>query len=175
MIKRTWTIIGVGDVAGQLQMVTKRCSVSRLPFLPLITLWANPRFQMELFLLCLHEWGAHEHPSIDELRFTGTTRQRAPVVLPCRFDFDLAIQRARSSRHSARRGSHKRESEHSNQGVLAPRDFRTGILYVTNQCALCGLTRRCSGRALARGFMGQRRPTLAPLAGRLLPSDRPFP
>src|SRR6202035_1628420 len=40
------------------------------------------------------------------------------------------------SRHSARRGA-TRESEHSNQGVLAPRSRRI-LRY--DQCALCGLT-----------------------------------
>jgi hypothetical protein len=37
-MKRTWTIIGVGDVPGSFKCGTRRCSVSQLPFLPMITL-----------------------------------------------------------------------------------------------------------------------------------------
>ena len=55
-------------------------------------------------------------------------------------DFDLALQRAPSG-HSARRGA-TRESEHSNQGVFAPRSRRI-LRY--EQCALCGLKKRLAG------------------------------
>src|ERR1017187_6162168 len=53
------------------------------------------------------------------------------------------------------------ESEHSNQGVLAP---RSGRILRYDQCALCGLTRRSLPSA-GRGFMGQRRPTSLPSPG----------
>ena len=37
-MKRTWTIIGVGDVPRGASNGIRRCSVSRLPFLPMTTL-----------------------------------------------------------------------------------------------------------------------------------------
>jgi hypothetical protein len=46
-MKRTWTIIGVGDVAGSFHG-TRRCSVSRLPLLLMITL-GKSSIPMELF------------------------------------------------------------------------------------------------------------------------------
>ncbi len=82
-MKRTWTIIGVGDVPGSFKWY-------QALFGQPATLPAHDYFGQILdsdgtVLLCLHEWGAHEHPSslIDEPR-SRETRQRAPVVLPCR-------------------------------------------------------------------------------------------
>src|SRR5260370_22238365 len=63
--------------------------------------------------------------------------------------------------------SHKPRVNPNTHGVLAP---RSGRILRYDQCALCGLTRRCSCRAPDRGFMGQRRADLAPFAGRLLTS-----
>ena len=73
-------------------------------------------------LLCLHEWGAHGHPSLMSPD-RGTPGNG--VLLFFRVDdFDSALQRARSLVTQFRGAT--RESEHSNQGVFAPRS-RTGI------------------------------------------------
>jgi hypothetical protein len=91
-MKRTWTIIGVGDVPGSFKWY-------QALFGQPATLPAHDYFGQILdsdgtVLLCLHEWGTHEHPS------------RSRRIL--RFD----------------------------------------------QCALCGVTRRCSCRALAGASWG---------------------
>src|SRR5262249_28313577 len=61
-MKRTWTIIGVGDVAQSFRWYQ---SLLGLPE----TAPAHDYFGQILdsdgtVLLCLHEWGAHEHPSL---------------------------------------------------------------------------------------------------------------
>jgi hypothetical protein len=60
-MKRTWTIIGVGDVPGRFKWY-------QALFGQAATLPAHDYFGQILdsdgtVLLCLHEWGAHEHPS----------------------------------------------------------------------------------------------------------------
>jgi hypothetical protein len=61
-MKRTWTIIGVGDVAGSLKWYQSLFGQPE-------TSPAHPDFGQILdsdgtVLLCLHEWGAHGHPSL---------------------------------------------------------------------------------------------------------------
>ena len=61
-MKRTWTIIGVADVP---QSLNWHQSLLGLPE----TAPAHDHFGQVLdldgtVLLCLHEWGAHEHPSL---------------------------------------------------------------------------------------------------------------
>lgn len=61
-MRRTWTIIGVSDVAGSFKWYQ---SLLGLPE----TAPAHDYFGQILdadgtVLLCLHEWGAHEHPSL---------------------------------------------------------------------------------------------------------------
>lgn len=61
-MKRTWTIIGVADVPRSFKWYQ---SLLGLP----ATAPAHPDFGQILdadgtVLLCLHEWGAHEHPTL---------------------------------------------------------------------------------------------------------------
>src|ERR1044072_1651415 len=61
-MKRTWTIIGVSDVPGSFKWYQ---SLLGLPE----TAPAHDHFGQMLdsdgtVLLCLHEWGCHEHPSL---------------------------------------------------------------------------------------------------------------
>ncbi|MDB4889386.1 MAG: glyoxalase [Gemmatimonadetes bacterium] len=61
-MKRTWTIIGVRDVAGSFKWYQSLLGV------PASTP-AHDHFGQIVdsdgtVLLCLHEWGAHEHPSL---------------------------------------------------------------------------------------------------------------
>lgn len=91
-MKRTWTIIGVGDVPGSLRWYQSLFGQPETP--P-----AHPHFGQILdsdgtVLLCLHAWGAHEHPSL-------TSPERATpgngLLLFFRVDdFDAALQRARA-------------------------------------------------------------------------------
>jgi hypothetical protein len=61
-MKRTWTIIGVGDLSGSFKWY-------QALFGQPATLPAHDYFGQILdsdgtVLLCLHKWGAHEHPSL---------------------------------------------------------------------------------------------------------------
>ena len=91
-MKRTWTIIGVGDVPRSFKWY-------RALFGQQATLPAHDYFGQILdsdgsVLLCLHKWGAHEHPSLMS-RDHGTPGNG--LLLFFRVDdFDLALQRARS-------------------------------------------------------------------------------
>ena len=90
-MKRTWTIIGVRDVAGSFKWYQSllgqaETAPSHAHFTQLVDSDGT-------VLLCLHEWGAHEHPSL-------TSPERATpgngLLLFFRVDdFGLALQRAR--------------------------------------------------------------------------------
>lgn len=90
-MKRTWTIIGVGDVARSFAWY------QRLFGQP-ATAPAHDYFGQIIdadgtVLLCLHAWGAHDHPSLvsPDLATPGNG-----LLLFFRVDdFDLALQRAR--------------------------------------------------------------------------------
>jgi len=144
-MKRTWTIIGVGDVPDSFKWY--QALFGQPATLPAHVYFGQILDSDGTVLLCLHKWVAHEHPSL------MSPDHAAPgngLLLFFRVDdFDLALQRARSL-VTARRGT-TLESEHSNQGVLAP---RSGRILRYDQCALCGLTRRCSCRALAWASWG---------------------
>jgi catechol 2,3-dioxygenase-like lactoylglutathione lyase family enzyme len=91
-MRRTWTIIGVADVALSFQWYQ---SLFGLPE----TAPAHDDFGQILdsdgtVLLCLHQWGAHEHPSL-----TSPDHGQPGNGLLLFFrvdDFDLALSRARA-------------------------------------------------------------------------------
>jgi catechol 2,3-dioxygenase-like lactoylglutathione lyase family enzyme len=91
-MRRTWTIIGVGDVA---RSFTWYQSLLGLPE----TAPAHEDFGQILdadgtVLLCLHEWGAHEHPS---LASPDHAQPGNGLLLFFRVDdFDSALPRARA-------------------------------------------------------------------------------
>jgi catechol 2,3-dioxygenase-like lactoylglutathione lyase family enzyme len=91
-MKRTWTIIGVGDVATSYKWYQ--------------SLFGQPETQPAhdyfgqivdsdgIVLLCLHQWGAHEHPSLTS---PDTATPGNGLLLFFRVDdFDMALERARS-------------------------------------------------------------------------------
>jgi catechol 2,3-dioxygenase-like lactoylglutathione lyase family enzyme len=90
-MKRLWTIIGVADVA---RAFTWYQSLLGLP----ATTPAHDYFGQILdtdgtVLLCLHQWGAHEHPTLASADRAGTGNG---LLLFFRVDdFDLALKRAR--------------------------------------------------------------------------------
>lgn len=91
-MKRTWTIIGVRDVPGSLQWYQSLLGLpERAP--------AHQDFGQLLdldgtVLLCLHEWGAHGHPS---LLSPGGAQPGNGLLLFFRVDdFDLALARGRA-------------------------------------------------------------------------------
>jgi catechol 2,3-dioxygenase-like lactoylglutathione lyase family enzyme len=91
-MRRTWTIIGVGDVRGSCKWYQ---SLLGLPE----TAPAHDYFGQILdsdgtVLLCLHEWGSHEHPSL-----TSPDHGQPGNGLLLFFrvdDFDMALPRARA-------------------------------------------------------------------------------
>ena len=90
-MKRTWTIIGVNDV--------------RASFKWYQSLFGQPETAPEhddfgqlldsdgTVLLCLHAWGAHEHPSL--MSPDRATPGNGLLLFFRVDDFDLALQRAR--------------------------------------------------------------------------------
>jgi len=91
-MRRTWTIIGVGDVAISCKWYQ---SLLGLPE----TVPAHDDFGQILdsdgtVLLCLHEWGAHEHAS---LMSPDHAQPGNGLLLFFRVDeFDIALQSARA-------------------------------------------------------------------------------
>lgn len=91
-MRRTWTIIGIGDVAGSLKWYQSLLSLPQ-------TAPAHDDFGQILdsdgtVLLCLHEWGAHEHSS---LRSPDHAQPGNGLLLFFRVDdFDSALPRARA-------------------------------------------------------------------------------
>jgi len=91
-MKRTWTIIGVHDVARSFKWYQ--------------SLFGQPATQPQhddfgqivdsdgTVLLCLHQWGAHEHPSLTS---PDTATPGNGLLLFFRVDdFDIALKRART-------------------------------------------------------------------------------
>jgi catechol 2,3-dioxygenase-like lactoylglutathione lyase family enzyme len=92
VMKRTWTIIGVADVPASFKWYQ---SLLGLP----VTTPSHPYFGQILdsdgtVLLCLHEWGAHEHPSLTSPEYA---KPGNGLLLFLRVDdFDKALPRARA-------------------------------------------------------------------------------
>jgi catechol 2,3-dioxygenase-like lactoylglutathione lyase family enzyme len=91
-MKRLWTIIGVADVSGSFRWYQ---SLLGLPE----TAPAHDDFGQILdpdgtVLLCLHEWGAHEHPP---LASPHAAKPGNGLLLFFRVDnYDAALQKARA-------------------------------------------------------------------------------
>jgi catechol 2,3-dioxygenase-like lactoylglutathione lyase family enzyme len=91
-MKRTWPIIGVTDVSGSFKWYQ---SLLGLPE----TLPAHDDFGQIVdadgtVLLCLHEWGAHQHPSLIS---PHDAKPGNGLLLFFRVDnFDVALQGARA-------------------------------------------------------------------------------
>jgi len=91
-MKRTWTIIGVRDVSSSLKWY--QSLFGQPAALPAHDYFGQILDSDGTVLLCLHEWGAHEHPSL------MSPNQGIPgngLLLFFRVDdFEPALQRARS-------------------------------------------------------------------------------
>jgi catechol 2,3-dioxygenase-like lactoylglutathione lyase family enzyme len=91
-MRRTWTIIGVSDVSASFKWYQ---SLLGLPE----TAPAHDYFGQILdsdgtVLLCLHEWGAHEHPSLMD---PDVAQPGNGLLLFFRIDdFEMALPRARA-------------------------------------------------------------------------------
>ncbi len=91
-MNRTWTIIGVADVPQSFKWYQSLLGLTE-------TIPAHHHFGQIVdsdgtVLLCLHEWGAHEHPSLTSPHAAKTGNG---LLLFFRVDkFDAALPRARA-------------------------------------------------------------------------------
>jgi catechol 2,3-dioxygenase-like lactoylglutathione lyase family enzyme len=91
-MKRTWTIIGVSDVASSCKWYQALFGLPEM--LPAHDDFGQILDSDGTVLLCLHKWGAHEHPTLMS-RHHGTPGNG--LLLFFRVDdFDLALNRARA-------------------------------------------------------------------------------
>ncbi len=91
-MKRTWTIIGVKDVPGSFKWYQSLFGLSETA--PGHADFGQIRDADGTVLLCLHQWGTHEHPS---LMSPDTAPPGNGLLLFFRIDdFDAALMRARA-------------------------------------------------------------------------------
>jgi catechol 2,3-dioxygenase-like lactoylglutathione lyase family enzyme len=91
-MKRTWTIIGVGDVPASFGWYQTLLGQAAGP--PAHDYFGQILDSDGTVLLCLHEWGAHEHPSL--MSPDHGIPGKGLLLFFCVDDFDLALHRARS-------------------------------------------------------------------------------
>ena len=91
-MKRTWTIIGVRNVPASCKWYQTLLGQPETP--PAHSYWGQILDDDGTVLLCLHEWGEHDHPSLE------SPAKAAPgngLLLFFRVDdYDMALQRARA-------------------------------------------------------------------------------
>lgn len=91
-MKRLWTIIGVGDVAGSLKWYQSLLGQPVVP--PAHDYFGQISDSDGTVLLCLHKWGAHEHPPLASADHANPGNG---LLLFFRVDdFDRALSRARA-------------------------------------------------------------------------------
>ena len=91
-MKRIWTIIGVKDVPRSFKWY--QSLFGQAATAPSHDDWGQVRDSDGTVLLCLHQWGAHEHPS---LMSPNEVPPGNGLLLFFRVDdFDIALQRARA-------------------------------------------------------------------------------
>src|SRR5260370_5050230 len=91
-MKRTWTIIGVIDVPRSLKWYQALLGLPETP--PHHDYFRQVLDTDETVLLCLHQWGAHEHPS---LKNPDEARPGNRLLLCFRLDdFDMALDKPRT-------------------------------------------------------------------------------
>jgi catechol 2,3-dioxygenase-like lactoylglutathione lyase family enzyme len=91
-MKRTWTIIGVRDVRGSFRWYQSLFGQRETP--PDHDYFAQVLDTDGTVLLCLHQWGAHDHPSL--MSPDHGIRGNGLLLFFRSDDFDLALQRARA-------------------------------------------------------------------------------
>jgi catechol 2,3-dioxygenase-like lactoylglutathione lyase family enzyme len=91
-MKRTWTIIGVNDVQSSFKWYQSLFGQPEAE--PAHTYFGQLLDADGTVLLCLHQWGAHEHPSL--LSPERATPGNGLLLFFRVDDFDLALPRARA-------------------------------------------------------------------------------
>jgi catechol 2,3-dioxygenase-like lactoylglutathione lyase family enzyme len=87
-----WTIIGVGDVPASVKWY--QSLLGQPPTSPAHEYFGQILDSDATVLLCLHEWGAHEHPSL--MGPDGATPGNGLLLFFRVDDFNEALQRART-------------------------------------------------------------------------------
>lgn len=91
-MRRTWTIIGVKDVAGSVDWYQSLLGTPKIA--PAHEDFGQIIDSDGTVLLCLHQWGAHEHPSLTR---PDLAQPGNGLLLFFRVDdFDMALPRARA-------------------------------------------------------------------------------
>lgn len=91
-MKRTWTIIGVNDVPSSFKWYQTLFGLAETQ--PGHDYWGQIVDSDGTVLLCLHQWGAHDHPS---LASPDTATPGNGLLLFFRVDdFDMTLTRART-------------------------------------------------------------------------------
>jgi catechol 2,3-dioxygenase-like lactoylglutathione lyase family enzyme len=91
-MKRTWTIIGVSDVAVSLKWYQALFGQTEAP--PSHEHFGQILDEDGTVLLCLHQWGAHEHPSLTSPN--GSSPGNGLLLFFRVDDFDTGLKRARA-------------------------------------------------------------------------------
>lgn len=91
-MKRTWTIIGVADVARSLRWYQSLFGQPQKP--PAHDYFGQILDADGTVLLCLHQWGAHEHPTLSNAE--RATPGNGLLLFFRVDDFDEALPRARA-------------------------------------------------------------------------------
>ncbi|WP_028102342.1 VOC family protein [Pseudoduganella violaceinigra] len=91
-MKRTWTIIGVADVARSFDWYQSLFGQSRTG--PAHDFFGQIVDEDGTVLLCLHQWGSHDHPTLES---PGPAQPGNGLLLFFRVDdFDACLARARA-------------------------------------------------------------------------------
>jgi catechol 2,3-dioxygenase-like lactoylglutathione lyase family enzyme len=91
-MKRTWTIIGVADVADSFTWY--QTLFGQLKSAPAHEFFGQILDQDGTVLLCLHQWGSHDHPTLASP--AGAQPGNGLLLFFRVDDFDEALARARS-------------------------------------------------------------------------------
>jgi len=91
-MKRTWTIIGVRDVPGSLEWY--QSLFGQPATAPEHPDFGQLRDSDGTVLLCLHEWGVEDHPSLTSP--DGGTPGNGLLLFFCVDDYGMALRRARA-------------------------------------------------------------------------------
>ncbi len=91
-MKRTWTIIGVRDVPVSFKWYQSLFGQPESP--PAHDHFGQLVDSDGTVLLCLHEWGAHEHPTL--VRPDESSHGNGLLLFFRVDDYEVALQRARS-------------------------------------------------------------------------------
>ena len=110
-MKRTWTIIGVNNVASSVKWYQSLFGQPQTP--PAHAHFGQLLDSDGTVLLCLHEWGAHEHPSL--MSPDHATPGNGLLLFFRVDDFDQALQRARGLVPRLEEGPHLNPNTRTNE------------------------------------------------------------